>query len=155
MKEEESKEITYRVEKESFSIILLGSLWIALIASCAVYKVELDFINTQSTTVANKIILMVLNNSLISDYAWRVLIGRYKWSCKGRTSGLHYRAVSVKIEKWLEWSPGCHKTSHNGKTWLRSNLGLTVYLAASEDTKRQPIPELRSALVHSIQSSFR
>lgn len=51
--------------KASFSLISLDSLWIALIASCAVYRVQLDLINTQSTTLANKISLMVLNNSLI------------------------------------------------------------------------------------------
>ena len=57
---------------------------------------------------------------------------------KGK-SALHYRAVWVKMEKWLGYSPGCHKTSHNGKTWLSANLGLTVYLAAFKDIKRQPI----------------
>lgn len=63
-------------------MISLDSCSIALIAACVVCKVQLDFTNTQSKTVTNKIILMALNNSLISDYAWCVLIGRTNYHFK-------------------------------------------------------------------------
>lgn len=41
----------------------------------------------------------------------------------------------MKMGEWLESSPGCHKASYNGKTWLRGNFGFNVYLAAFKDIK--------------------